>query len=441
MYIPLPESTSPSPSEIINHVGNEAIRIMGTVLPQTTHQYSDINLHSRSEKITSDKKRDASKMWLIIIPVIIIGVATLLSLTCASNHKKRTIEEEISESSSPQRSLSRSQTNDATSPRLYSSHKPSSGRPTGEMGAARAALGATINPPTPPPPPQQMEQEPPRHGRPTGQMGAARAALGATIEPGITGLGTQNVPIQWDQGCAITRPEGARMNNDRSLRFQESYLSTEYGTRDISRPTQEQESVYSLRPGENTVQMMQRVDEELHQAVSRYPVFANSVPGVPSPIERESIRETRETRETRPMTLDEQVSRQVASFPIFQQNSRNQPAIATGNNEGEHRETTTNTTRNYDELWREVATLPMFENTPTYRSMPTRRPDPTTAGFVTPPPAYEHVPEYGEDDGIGARDGYGSGSGSQGANVSYEGNVGLAPSVLPPAYVRYERRG
>ncbi|EDN99129.1 predicted protein [Sclerotinia sclerotiorum 1980 UF-70] len=371
-------------------------------------------------------------MWLIITPVIIIGVATILSFICTIHRKKRTAEEKINASSSPRRSLSlsRSRTNDTRNPRPYSSHKPNSGRPTGEMGAARAALGATIHPPTPLPLPPQMEQAPIIHGRPTGQMGAARAALGATIEPGVTGLGIQNVPIQWDSGCVVTRPEAARINT----------------------VTQEPGSVYSLRarPGENTTQMMQRVDEELrfHQAVSRYPIFADSVPSTALPVLRESRRETRERRENRQMTLDEEVNRQVASFPIFQQNSRNgyQHVIPTGNNGEEYREVTTNTntTRDGDddELWREVATLPLFQNTPTYRSTPTRRPDPLTPRFVTPPPAYEYAPAYGEDDGIGARDGYASGLGlgSQGRNGGFGDNGGVGPAALPPAYVRYEGR-
>ncbi|KAJ8062077.1 hypothetical protein OCU04_009856 [Sclerotinia nivalis] len=433
MYIPLPEKTSPSTGDVINHVGNEAIKMMSTIFAQTAHQYSDTTLHSRSEKITSDKRNDADKIWLIIIPVIVIFFVTVISLTCTSDGKKRNDEEERIDSPSPRISLSRSRTNDTRSPRPYSSHKPSSGRPTGEMGAARAALGATIDPPTPPP--RQIEQDPIRHGRPTGQMGAARAALGATIEPEINGLGIQNAPIQWDQGCVITRSEEARINNDRPLRFQESYLSTETGTRVVSRPIQEPESVYSLRPGENTVQMMQRVDDELHQAVSRYPIFANSVPRAPSPARRES---RRETRETRPMTLDEEISRQVASFPISQQDSGNQHVMATGSNEEEYREATTITTRDDEELWREVATLPMFQNTDAYRSMPTRRPDPVTPGFVTPPPAYEHAPEYGEDDWIGARDEYGLGS--QDENGGNEGNYGLSPSTLPPAYIRDDPR-
>ncbi|KAF7858020.1 hypothetical protein EAF04_009376 [Stromatinia cepivora] len=430
MYIPLPEKTSPSTGYIINHVGNEAIKMMSTISAQTAHQYSDTTLHSRSEKITSDKKKDIDKIWLIIIPIIVIFFATLISLTCASNRKKRNDEEERSDSPSSPRSLSRSRTNDTRSPRPYSSHKPSSGRPTGEMGAARAALGATISPPTPPP--RQIEQEPIRHGRPTGQMGAARAALGATIEPEINELGVQNTPVQWDEGYVITRPEEARINNDRSLRFQESYLSTEVGTRVISRPIQEPESVYSLRPGENMVQMMQRVDDELHQAVSRYPIFANSLPRAPSPVRRES------RREPRPMTLDEEVSRQVASFPIFQQNLGNQYAMATGSNEEEYREATTITTRDNEELWREVATLPVFQNAAAYRSMPTRRPDPMTPGFMTPPPAYEHAPEYGEDDWIGARDEYGPGSqDDSGGNGE---NAGLTPSALPPAYIMDDPR-
>ncbi|KAI9651328.1 hypothetical protein NHQ30_001367 [Ciborinia camelliae] len=279
-------------------------------------------------------------------------------------------------------------------------NRPRPGRPTGEMGAARAALGATI-PPTPPP---QMSQKyinigrDPR-GRPTGEMGAARAALGATIE-------SEN---ESGPGDARSGSSTNTVNSNRPLRFQESYLPTENGTRVISRPIQPPASVYSLRPGETVSQMTQRVDNELLEAVSRYPIFQNSLPKPPSPAGPSS------SRPTRPMTiLDEEVSRRVSTFPIFQQNNRaegNMSARRRRSNEELGRGGAVELIRRYNVFFRRDIGALTIQRSEEWWS--TRRPGPITPGFLipppayellTPPPAYEHAPAYEHPpsyDGVG----------------------------------------
>ncbi|TGO56789.1 hypothetical protein BCON_0073g00230 [Botryotinia convoluta] len=411
MYIP----EEPGRSEMV--MIQEMAQMMTTTLGQSPHQYPDNSIHTRSEKITSDRKsQDSAKTWILAIPVGVMIVIFLL-LSCVIAIKKRL---EQTRDHYTQRPLSRIPTtrsrksrNDTRSLYPVYSHRP---KPTGEMGAARAALGATI----PPAPINLPIEEDCTTGslrnqsyyRPTGHIGAARAALGARVEPEV----------------------GQARNNDRSLRFQQSYVPTDIGSRVVSRPVEQSDSIYTLRPGESVTDMMQRVDSEVHRAVSRYPIFANNLPSPPPAHLRRS------SQSTGPMTIDEEVSRQVASFPIFQQNSGTQHAMTTGSNEEQYRESTTittasaNTETDNEELRREVATLPVFQNTAGYRSMPTRRPDPVTPGFVTPPPAYSHAPSYrGYDSDEEAPENEADDS------VDEENRVST-PSTLPPAYIRGDYR-
>ncbi|TGO25391.1 hypothetical protein BPAE_0081g00240 [Botrytis paeoniae] len=414
MYIP--EEPEPSEVVMIQEMAQSAFRMMTTIFGQTPHQYPGTNIYTRSEKITSDRKsQDSAKTWILAIPVGVMIVIFLL-LSCVIAIKKRL---EQTRDHYTQRPLSRTPTtrsrklrNDSRTLYPVYSHRP---KPTGEMGAARAALGATI----PPAPSNSPIEEDCTTGslrsyyRPTGQIGAARAALGARVEPEVG---------------------QARTNNDRSLRFQQSYVPTGIGSQVISRPVEQPDSIYTLRPGESVADMMQRVDSEVHRAVSRYPIFANNLPSPPPAHLRQP------SRSRGPMTIDEEVSRQVASFPIFQQTSGAQHAMATGSNEELYRESTTITTASAnteiddEELRRTVATLPVFQNTAGYRSMPTRRPDPVTPGAVTPPPAYSHAPSYrGYDSDEEARENEADDS------VDEENRV-TTPSTLPPAYIRGDYR-
>ncbi|KAF7910177.1 hypothetical protein EAE99_011369 [Botrytis elliptica] len=412
MYIP----GEPERSEVVVVQGmvQSVFRMMTTILGQTPHQYPDNNIHTRSEKITSDRQsQDSTKTWILAIPLGVMAVVFLIVFCLIAINKRL----EQTRDHYTQRPLSRTSTTRSGKLRndtrvLYPvySHRP---KPTGEMGAARAALGATINPaPRSSPIEEECTTDSPRipsYYRPTGQIGAARAALGARVEPEVRQV---------------------RTSNDRPLRLQESYVSTDTGSRVVSRPVEQSDSVYTLRPGESLADMMQRVDSEVHRAVSRYPIFANNLPSPPP------ARLRRPSRPAGPMTIDEEVSRQVASFPIFQQNSGTQHAMATGSNEGQYRESTTITTAsanaemNNEELRREVATLPVFQNTANYRSMPTRRPDPVTPGFVTPPPAYSHAPSYrGYDSDEEAPE-------NEADDSIHEENRVTTPSTLPPAYIR-----
>ncbi|KAF5868813.1 uncharacterized protein Bfra_012145 [Botrytis fragariae] len=416
MYIP--EEPERSEVVIIQEMAQSAFRMMTTIIGQTPNLYPDTNIHTRSEKITSDRKsQDSAKTWILAIPVGVMIVIFLL-LSCVIAIKKRL---EQTRDHYTQRPLSRTPTtrsrksrNDSRTLYPVYSHRP---KPTGEMGAARAALGATISPvPSNSPVEEDYTAGSLRNQsyyRPTGQIGAARAALGARVEPEVG---------------------QARTNNDRPLRFQQSYVPTDIGIRVVSRPVEQLDSIYTLRPGESVADMMQRVDSEVHRAVSRYPIFANNLPSPPPAHVR------RPSRSTGPITIDEEVSRQVASFPIFQQNSGAQHAMATGSNEEQYRESTTITTASAntgiynEELRREVAALPVFQNTAGYRSMPTRRPDPVTPGVVTPPPAYSHAPSYrGYDSDEEAPENEGDDS------VDEENRVNT-PSTLPPAYIRGDYR-
>ncbi|KAF7921495.1 uncharacterized protein EAE97_011284 [Botrytis byssoidea] len=417
MYIP----GKPEHSEVvvIQKTVQSVFRMMTTIIGQTPHQFLDNNIHTRSEKITSDRKsQDSAKTWILAIPLgVMVVVFLIVSCLVAINKRLEQTRDHYT-----QRPLSRTSTTRSRKlrsdvrvlPPVYS-HRP---KPTGEMGAARAALGATITPapiipaPRSPPIEEECTTGSPRNQsycRPTGQIGAARVALGARVEPEV-------------------RQAGA--NNDRPVRFQQSYVPTDIGSRVVSRPVEQSDSIYTLRPGESHADMMQRVDSEVHRVVSRYPIFANNLPSPPP------ARLRRPSRPAGPMTIDEEVSRQVAAFPIFQQNSGTQHAMATGSNEEQYRESTTITTASAnaeidnEELRREVAALPVFQNTADYRSMPTRRPDPVTPGFVTPPPAYSHAPSYrGYDSDEEAPE-------SEADDSVDEGNRVTTPSALPPAYIR-----
>ncbi|KAF7890162.1 hypothetical protein EAF00_008478 [Botryotinia globosa] len=417
MYIP----GEPERSEVVVIQGmvQSVFGMMTTIAGQTPDQYPDNDIHTRSEKITSDRKsQDSAKTWILAIPLGVMLIVFLI-VSCLVVINKRM---EQTRDHYTQRPLSRTSTTRSRKLRsdarvIYPvySHRP---KPTGEMGAARAALGATITPapitpaPRSPPIEEECTASSPRNQsycRPTGQIGAARAALGARVEPEV---------------------RQARANNDRPVRFQQTFVPTDIGSRVVSRPVEQSDSIYALRPGESNADMMQRVDSEVHRVVSRYPIFANNLPSPPP------ARLRRPSRPAGPMTIDEEVSRQVASFPIFQQNSGTQHAMATGSNEEQYRESTTITTASAnaeidnEELRREVAALPVFQNTADYRSMPTRRPDPATPGSVTPPPAYSHAPSYrGYDSDEEA-------PGNEADDSFDEENRVTTPSNLPPAYIR-----
>ncbi|KAF7945036.1 hypothetical protein EAE96_009819 [Botrytis aclada] len=408
MYIP----EKPELSGVVMNQGmaQSDSRLMTTIFEPTPHQYPNTNIHTRSEKITSDRKsQDSAKTWTLAILAGVVFAMFLISLCIVTIKKRREQTRDHYTQRPSSRASTRSRksrtTNDTRSLYPVQSHRP---KPTGGMGAARAALGATI-PPAPTSSPVQEEYAPriPRtYYRPTGQIGAARAALGARREP---------------------EARQPTTNNDRPIRFQQSYVPTDVGSRVVSRPVEQPDSIYALRPGESAADMMQRVDSEVHRAVSRYPIFADSLPSPPP---------ARLRRPTRPLTVDEEVSRQVASFPIFQQNSGPRHAMATASNEGQYRESTTittaraNTEIDDEELRREVAALPVFHNTPGHRPMPTRRPDPVTPGSVTPPPAYSHAPSYrGYDSDEEAPENE--------ADDSVDEEIGATtPSTLPPAYIR-----
>lgn len=411
MYIP--EEPELSGVVVIQELAQSAMKTMTTILGQTSHQYPDTAIYTRSEKITSDRNsQDSAKTWILAIAFGVM-IAFFLLLFCLLEIKKRL---EQRKDRYTQRPLSRTSTtmsrksrNDTRSLYPVYSHRP---KPTGEMGAARAALGATIHPS---PIDQSSEEEyttssPRNQGyyRPTGEIGAARAALGARVQPEV---------------------EQARTNNDRPLRFQQSYVPTDIGSRVVSRPVEQHDSIYTLRPGESVADMMQRVDSEVQRAVSRFPIFANNLPSPPP-----TAHPRRPSRSTVPMTVDEQVSLQVAAFPIFQQNSGTQHAMAPGSDEEEYRESTTitaasaNTEMDGGELRREVATLPVFQSTASYRPMPTRRPDPVTPGFITPPPAYSHAPSYREYDSDEEA------PENEADNAVDDENHGTVLSSLPPAY-------
>ncbi|KAM0149378.1 hypothetical protein ACHAQE_009422 [Botrytis cinerea] len=411
MYIP--EEPELSGVVVIQELAQSAVKIVTTMLGRTPHQYPDTTIYTRSEKITSDRNsQDSAKTWILAIAFGVM-IAFFLLLFCILEIKKRL---EQRKDHYTQRPLSRTSTtmsrksrNDTRSLYPVYSHRP---KPTGEMGAARAALGATILPsPIDEPSEEEYTTSSPRNQgyyRPTGEIGAARAALGARVQPEV---------------------EQARTNNDRPLRFQQSYVPTDIGSRVVSRPVEQHDSIYTLRPGESVADMMQRVDSEVQRAVSRFPIFANNLPSPPP-----TAHPPRPSRSTVPMTVDEQVSLQVAAFPIFQQNSGTQHAMATGSNQEEYRESTTitaasaNTEMDDGELRREVATLPVFQSTASYRPMPTRRPDPVTPGFITPPPAYSHAPSYREyDSDEEAPD-------NEADNAVDDENHGTVISSLPPAY-------
>ena len=411
MYIP--EEPELSGVVVIQELAQSAMKIITTMLGRTPHQYPDTTIYTRSEKITSDRNsQDSAKTWILAIAFGVM-IAFFLLLFCILEIKKRL---EQRKDHYTQRPLSRTSTtmsrksrNDTRSLYPVYSHRP---KPTGEMGAARAALGATILPsPIDEPSEEEYTTSSPRNQgyyRPTGEIGAARAALGARVQPEV---------------------EQARTNNDRPLRFQQSYVPTDIGSRVVSRPVEQHDSIYTLRPGESVADMMQRVDSEVQRAVSRFPIFANNLPSPPP-----TAHPPRPSRSTVPMTVDEQVSLQVAAFPIFQQNSGTQHAMATGSNQEEYRESTTitaasaNTEMDDGELRREVATLPVFQSTASYRPMPTRRPDPVTPGFITPPPAYSHAPSYREyDSDEEAPD-------NEADNAVDDENHGTVLSSLPPAY-------
>ncbi|KAF7914685.1 uncharacterized protein EAF01_001091 [Botrytis porri] len=407
MYIP--KEPERSGVVTIQEVAQSAFRMMTTILEQTPHRYQYTNIHTRSEKITSDRKsQDSARTWILAIPAGVM-IVLFLSFICGIVIEKKAEQKKCRYT---QRPLSRTKTTPSRQSRNDSrtlcpvySHRP---KPTGEMGAARAALGATISPA---PTNSSIEEDHTASSlrnqgyyRPTGQIGAARAALGARVEP---------------------EARQARTNNDRSIRFQQSYVPTDIGSRIVSRPVEQPDSIYTLRPRESVADMMQRVDREVHRAVARYPIFATNLPSPPPAHLR------RPSRPTGPTTIDEEVSRQVASFPIFQQNTVTQHAMATGSNEEQYREFTTittasaNTEIDNEELRREVATLPVFQNTAGYRPMPTRRPDP-----VTPPPAYSHAPSYrGYDSHEEAPE-------NEADDSVDEENCVTTPSTLPPAYIR-----
>ncbi|RAL61241.1 hypothetical protein DID88_010320 [Monilinia fructigena] len=134
-------------------------------------------------------------------------------------------------------------------------------------------------------------------------MGAARAALGATIEPETKGARShaRNMRTNLDDEFVITNPpsvtirpknESIMTKNKRPLRFQETNLSTETGARVISRPILEPDSINSRRPDESMVNMRRRVDDELHEAISSYPIFQNSRPKHSSPLKSSPSRTT-----------------------------------------------------------------------------------------------------------------------------------------------------
>ncbi|KAM0126821.1 hypothetical protein ACHAO1_009847 [Botrytis cinerea] len=411
MYIP--EEPELSGVVVIQELAQSAMKIITTMLGRTPHQYPDTTIYTRSEKITSDRNsQDSAKTWILAIAFGVM-IAFFLLLFCILEIKKRLGQRKDHYTQRPlsrtSTTMSRKSRNDTRSLYPVYSHRP---KPTGEMGAARAALGATILPsPIDEPSEEEYTTSSPRNQgyyRPTGEIGAARAALGARVQPEV---------------------EQARTNNDRPLRFQQSYVPTDIGSRVVSRPVEQHDSIYTLRPGESVADMMQRVDSEVQRAVSRFPIFANNLPSPPP-----TAHPPRPSRSTVPMTVDEQVSLQVAAFPIFQQNSGTQHAMATGSNQEEYRESTTitaasaNTEMDDGELRREVATLPVFQSTASYRPMPTRRPDPVTPGFITPPPAYSHAPSYREyDSDEEAPD-------DEADNAVDDENHGTVLSSLPPAY-------
>lgn len=460
MYIPLPEKPSPSTGNVINHIGNKALKIMTSLFVQPVHvpqyEYTNSNLHRRTQKLTSDKKDDGNKAWILAIP---FGIMILLAVlaSCAEECRQRRERERDARvgerRNGTQRPFSRSRTNDPrTERRLYSSSSSSNvlPRPTGQMGAARvalsadipvyvptlrpqpgmglarAALGATIEP--------EVRRTTSGIGVPTGQMGAARAALGATIEPQRSAtandarLGVINTsgPRQWNSSVVISQRERARRNSDSSISFQRTIISSGNETRVISHPIHPPNSVYALRRGENPAQMMQRVNDELHRTVSNFPIFQNSVPKPPDslPIRRPGYGSS----------VDEQVRRQVAAFPIFQRHGNEseivQSRVEERNSAELTRPATTPGMRMDEELRRDVAAAPLFQGQgpANYRSMPTRRP-----GNVTPPPAYEYAPGYvhARDDNVSEmRVDMGEG---------YGGNDGNIPSSPPPAYFQGDR--
>ncbi|KAM0309385.1 hypothetical protein ACHAO8_009074 [Botrytis cinerea] len=453
MYIP--EEPELSGVVVIQELAQSAMKIITTMLGRTPHQYPDTTIYTRSEKITSDRNsQDSAKTWILAIAFGVM-IAFFLLLFCILEIKKRL---EQRKDHYTQRPLSRTSTtmsrksrNDTRSLYPVYSHRP---KPTGEMGAARAALGATILPsPIDEPSEEEYTTSSPRNQgyyRPTGEIGAARAALGATVHPTPIDQSSEEeyTTTSSPRNQGYYRPTGeigaaraalgarvqpeveqARTNNDRPLRFQQSYVPTDIGSRVVSRPVEQHDSIYTLRPGESVADMMQRVDSEVQRAVSRFPIFANNLPSPPP-----TAHPPRPSRSTVPMTVDEQVSLQVAAFPIFQQNSGTQHAMATGSNQEEYRESTTitaasaNTEMDDGELRREVATLPVFQSTASYRPMPTRRPDPVTPGFITPPPAYSHAPSYREyDSDEEAPD-------NEADNAVDDENHGTVLSSLPPAY-------
>lgn len=176
--------------------------------------------------------------------------------------------------------------------------------------------------------------------------------------------------------------------------------------------------------------MTQRIDADLHRELSRYPIFQSSLPRHPSPLQPPPL------RPLPPMSsLDEAVSRQVATFPIFQQSNGAQQPISTTTRSTE--EPPSITMRSLEELRLEVARISMFQNSNGYR--PTGLPGRETPGFMTPPPVYEHAPEYEREFEWVATQG-GDVPTDQADNVSDEGSTSLLPSGLPPAYVRGEQR-
>ncbi|KAA8564302.1 hypothetical protein EYC84_011246 [Monilinia fructicola] len=448
MFIPLPESAGSPTREILQDGGHQYMRTAAAIFAQNVHQTSNVFIHKRAEELTTGiKPRDGIILWHI---AVIFGVSAFFGILIFYGCRFccRRIREQERDSSS-RRLLSRSRTFDPQSRRTCFSDGPTSGWPTGEMGAARAALGATIDP-TPSSSPSSLmqqitHQERDARGRPTGEMGLARAALGATIEPENEGARSdaRNVRTHLDDEFVITsppsvatRPEHGRIqsiatNSDRPLRFQETYLTNENGTQVISRPIPEADSIYSLRPGGSMAYMRRRVDDELHEAVSSYPIFQDSLPKHPSAPEPSPSRATRPTSR---FNVDEEVSRQVASFPIFQQNSASRQSMMRRMSEDEELRRRETTTRD-EELRRQIAALPMFRNPVAYS--PTRRPETAASGSMTPLPAYEHAPAY---DGLGESRGV-QGEGAhvlrnQGDVVRDEENDGFALANLPPAYVR-----
>ncbi|QSZ33170.1 hypothetical protein DSL72_002756 [Monilinia vaccinii-corymbosi] len=364
MYTPLPQSTGPSAGDIISDVRNKYMKIMTAAFAQTVQQFSSTSVYKRAEELASDKaSRGRDELWLLLAlcPVLLFGGLILYSR---------------------QRDRDNRGTRDTRNLNPWASNRPRSGRPTGEMGAARAALGATIEP----------------------QTGEAQSHRRNTQLP-LDGKLVVTKP-----GAVATRLEQAGIEStpvNRPLRLRESYLSTENGTRVISRPISEPDSVYSLRRGESTAQMRRRVDNELHEAFSAYPIFQNSLQERPAPREPLPAPTIRPTTPISDVNVHEEVRRPVPSFPVYEMESETlEEMIAMARQRNP----------------RPVPPSPVYEmESETLEQMIARaRRMNRLQGLATPPPAYEHAPSYEEEYTMS----------------DDEGSTYPNPPDSPPAYVR-----